>query len=123
MGKVSHAYADNSGRLHTTPDQATVADLTAVVGNAVLAKSVLENRDEIERILHEHDMMLDPHEDRSRVLAPTVSLQAARPLMEAVLEILDNRAHEYVAQDDRDMLIGAYNQLADPLGFDPFPAV
>lgn len=65
MARIATAYADNAGRLHASPGEATVSDLAAVLGRigaeagitGGLAKLLLEKRAEIEQVFAEHDAM------------------------------------------------------------------
>lgn len=75
MAKIQKSYADGRGKLHNTPDAATISDLAQLFGSTEgmatgIAFKILENRSEIERILAEHDELLA--EDR------VVSLQPCR---------------------------------------------
>lgn len=73
MAKVSTAYIDNSGALHSTPTDATLADLATVIGRVGaeagltmgLAKLVLEKRPEIQQVFADHDLMV-ANEERSK---------------------------------------------------------
>lgn len=65
MVKVVTAYEDGSGVLHSTPEGATLAELTKVLGRigaesgltSGLAKVILDKRNEIERIFLDLDTM------------------------------------------------------------------
>jgi hypothetical protein len=65
MASIVQAYADNSGKLHESPLDATVADLTIVLGRigaesgitAGLARLIIEKRSEIEAVFADFDAM------------------------------------------------------------------
>lgn len=69
MAKAVPAYIDNQGALHTSPEQAALADLTRVLGRIgaeggitwVLAKCIIEKRSEIEAIFTDMDAMAKSH--------------------------------------------------------------
>ena len=60
MPKLTAAFTDSSGRLHATPEGATVSDLAQLFGSAEgmavgIARDVMAKRDQIEKILNEYD--------------------------------------------------------------------
>lgn len=65
MAKVAYAYADNTGTLHGTPEEAALADLAAVLGRigaeagitGGLARMILEKRADIEKVFADLDDM------------------------------------------------------------------
>lgn len=65
MAKVAFAYADNSGALHTDPQDAAIADLGTVLGRIGaeagitngLARMIIEKRAEIEKVFIDLDHM------------------------------------------------------------------
>lgn len=57
MATVTRAFADHAGKLHTSAEAATRADIVALLGNDGLASSVLSKRTELEAIFAEHDQM------------------------------------------------------------------
>ena len=64
MAKVASSYMDNKGKLHASPDAATISDLAALLsGDAEgmstgIARQILSNRKAIEEIFADHDRML-----------------------------------------------------------------
>jgi len=66
MAKVAYAYADNAGSLYSTPEEAALADLAAVLGRigaeagitGGLARMILEKRTEIEKVFFDLDHMV-----------------------------------------------------------------
>jgi 3-methyladenine DNA glycosylase Tag len=66
MAKVVNSYADNSGKVHDTVEEAVIADLSNVLGRigaeagltAGIAKTILAKRDEIEAIFAEFDELV-----------------------------------------------------------------
>ena len=62
MAQIAQAYMDSKGRLCKTPDEATISDLTAILGgaeaNTATARIILEKREQIEQLFREHDTML-----------------------------------------------------------------
>jgi len=121
MGKTSMAYADNKGHLHGTADAATIADLANVLGNAVIGREVLTKRDDIESILREHDEMVSPA--MPQIAASTVPVAEhhrlklhVRDLVSCVRELLDNRQHLDLCEDDREMLKSALLPVEETLG-------
>jgi len=66
MAQKIIAYTDAKGRLHDNPRSATIADLAALFGSEEgmatgIATTVLEQRAAIEKILGDHDFMLEDH--------------------------------------------------------------
>lgn len=71
MASECTAYRDAKGGLHSSAERATLEDLAAVLGRvgdeggmtSGVARMILEKRSEIERILAEHDAMIEggPH--------------------------------------------------------------
>ena len=67
MASQCVAFRDSKGGLHASLEEATLKDLAAVLGRvgdeggmtAGVAKLVFEKRQEIERILAEHDQLVD----------------------------------------------------------------
>lgn len=57
MAKVQRAFADNAGKLHSSAEAATRADIIALLGNEGLASAVLSKRTELEALFAEHDQM------------------------------------------------------------------
>lgn len=65
MAKVAYAYADNTGTLYGTPEEAALADLAAVLGRigaeagitGGLARMILEKRADIEKVFADLDDM------------------------------------------------------------------
>lgn len=55
MAKLVRHYSDNAGRPHNTLRQATVSDLSEVLGNYAFATDVMNKRKEIEEIFRQHD--------------------------------------------------------------------
>lgn len=63
MARIITAFADNNSQIHTSAEQATLADLAAVLGRigaesgitGGLAKLILEKRREIERVFADFD--------------------------------------------------------------------
>lgn len=61
------AYRDGKGGLHSTPEKATLSDLSSVLGRvgeeggmtAGVAKLILDKRAELERVFAEHDRMVE----------------------------------------------------------------
>jgi hypothetical protein len=76
MAKLAFAFADNSGALHANPEDAALADLSAVLGRIGaesgitngLAKMILEKRSEIEQVFADLDHI------QSKVLLPVPEL-------------------------------------------------
>lgn len=84
MAKVVQAYADNRGKRHDTPTDATISDLAAVLGRISLdagiaggiAKLILEKRAEIEQVFAQHDAM-----NQAPVLPDPKDKAAALPIL------------------------------------------
>jgi ribosomal protein S9 len=70
MAKQTRSYEDAKGKLHKKPDDATRADLAAVIGGGAsntddsiapgIAATIFQRRADIERIFREHDEMTAP---------------------------------------------------------------
>lgn len=68
MAKSGTCYFDAKGGVHKTPDDATKADLAAILGKVGegdslapgIATIILDKRSEIERVLREHDSLTGP---------------------------------------------------------------
>ena len=66
MGKLALACVDNSGTFHNDPQDAAIADLSAVLGRVGaesgitngLAKMILEKRADIEKVFADLDEMV-----------------------------------------------------------------
>ncbi|CDO34533.1 hypothetical protein [Novosphingobium sp. KN65.2] len=75
MASQCVAFRDSKGGLHASLEEATLKDLAAVLGRvgdeggmtAGVAKLVFEKRQEIERILAEHDQLTEMVADRANV--------------------------------------------------------
>ncbi|SLK08867.1 MULTISPECIES: hypothetical protein [Novosphingobium] len=75
MASQCVAFRDSKGGLHASLEEATLKDLAAVLGRvgdeggmtAGVAKLVFEKRQEIERILAEHDQLIEMVADRANV--------------------------------------------------------
>lgn len=65
MAKMVPAFADNSGKLHATAENATLSDIAGILGRLGsdpgltdgIARKVLEKRAELEAIFAEHDAL------------------------------------------------------------------
>lgn len=65
MGKVASCFTDNSGAIHSTPEEATIADIALTLGRLSadsgiaggVAKLILEKRAEIEAAFKDFDAM------------------------------------------------------------------
>lgn len=71
MAKTGTCFIDNAGKAHTTPEEAVLADISALIGTKGrdgqaagmapgIAKLILENRAEIEASFRELDAMTAP---------------------------------------------------------------
>ena len=66
MATECTAYRDGRGELYATPERATLADLSSVLGRVGedggmtngVAKLILDKREDIERVFAEHDAMM-----------------------------------------------------------------
>lgn len=75
MASQCVAFRDSKGGLHSSLEEATLKDLAAVLGRvgdeggmtAGVAKLVFEKRQEIERILGEHDQLVGVDPTRGKV--------------------------------------------------------
>lgn len=64
MAQRVTAFAAKGGNLFTKPDDATVSELTELLGNNPFARTVFAKRKEIEDIFTQHDRMLDQPDSR-----------------------------------------------------------
>lgn len=70
MARTGIGYFDTKGNFYKTPTEATVSDLSRVLGKIGdgeslapgIAHTMLERRTEIERLFAEHDAMMADHE-------------------------------------------------------------
>lgn len=68
MAKAGTCYFDGKGGVHKTPEDATKADIAAILGKVGegdslapgIATIIMEKRSEIERVLREHDDLTAP---------------------------------------------------------------
>lgn len=68
MAKSGTCYFDAKGGVHKTPDEATKADIAAILGKVGegdslapgIATIILDKRAEIERVFREHDALNRP---------------------------------------------------------------
>lgn len=66
MAEIAQAYRDGAGKLHTTVEAATIADIAAAIGRVGeeggltegIAKLIFERRSQIEATLAQHDQMV-----------------------------------------------------------------
>ncbi len=67
MAKATRAFLDNSGKLHSTPENATLSDIASILGRigadtgitAGLAQKIFEKRAELEAAFSDYDSLCE----------------------------------------------------------------
>ena len=87
MANCGSAYFDVKGQFYRTPEEATISDLSGVLGrvgdmeglSTGIAKILLERREQIERILADHDEMIRLRGPKVALVVDTGKIAQLRP--------------------------------------------
>ena len=87
MARKGTGYFDRKGHFFKTPREATASDIAALLGQIGegeslapgIAQTLLERRNDIEKLFAEHDEMVAEHEGNVTDIASKVTKLADRP--------------------------------------------